>query len=29
MGLTYDTDLPNFNKCSLDILDVRKTFFQI
>lgn len=27
--LTYDTDLPDFNKGALDVLEARQTFFQV
>lgn len=29
MSLTYDTDLPDFKKSTLDVLDVRQTLVQI
>lgn len=27
--LTYDTDLPDFNEGTLDVLDARQTFVQV
>lgn len=27
--LTYDTDLPDFNKGALDVLEARQTFVQV
>lgn len=29
MRLTYDTDLPDFNKGTLNVLDVRQTLVQV